>query len=350
MFDARTEIDLEKMEPFGNTEGKNSQVFLAHDKQLANQFIVKRIKKEDIYNDYGSTDENNLFTESKILYKVSHPNITEIQYASFDEEYIYLVMPYYFNGSIQAVLDTRNLTMKEFIKYSLDFLGGLLFVHSNKFVHFDIKPTNILINNNGKAALTDFGLSKALNCVTELASPNKLYKCHWPPEYFLSHELSQQADIYQAGVTMYRMVNGNSVWESSVNKATEDDLKEGKFPDKKNYLPHIPKKIIKIINHCLEGNPDRRYDNVLDIINDLSSVEPTQDWFYAMESELEQSWILEKENMRTCIDLVKDGDTYNICTTKINLETGNSQKVSAMNCKKITLREAYQKVADFIHK
>ena len=69
-----------------------------------------------------------------------------------------------------------------------------------------------------------------------------------------------------------------------------------------------------------------------------------------MESELEQSWILEKENMRTCIDLVKDGDTYNICTIKINLETGNSQKVSAMNCKKITLKEAYQMVADFIHK
>lgn len=116
MFDIRTEVDLENMRPFGNTEGKNSSVFLAHDKQLQQQFIVKKIKKEDIFNDFGNTNENNLFLESSILYKVSHPNITEIQYASSDKEFVYLVMPYYTNGSIQSLLESRNLTMREFIK------------------------------------------------------------------------------------------------------------------------------------------------------------------------------------------------------------------------------------------
>lgn len=87
MYDIRTEVDLENMQPFGNTEGKNSSVFLANDKQLRQQFIVKKIKKADIFKDFGNENEDNLFLESSILYKVSHPNITEIQYASFDENF-----------------------------------------------------------------------------------------------------------------------------------------------------------------------------------------------------------------------------------------------------------------------
>ena len=54
MFDIRTEVDLENMQPFGNTEGKNSSVFLANDKQLRQQFIVKKIKKADIFKDFGN--------------------------------------------------------------------------------------------------------------------------------------------------------------------------------------------------------------------------------------------------------------------------------------------------------
>lgn len=347
MFNVSTEVDLEKMQSFGNSEGKNSAVFLANDKQLNHKFIVKRISKESIYNDFGNRDENNLFLESSILYKVSHPNITEIQYASSDNDYVYMVMPYYENGSIQALLDKRNLTVREFIKYSLDFLSGLLFVHSNNLVHFDIKPTNILINNNGKASLTDFGLSKYTNDLTDLAHPNKLYIMHWPPEYFISNEMSLQSDIYQVGVTMYRMINGNNIWEKQCSNFCKDKIKNGTFPNRKYYLPHIPNKVRKIINKCLEIDLDKRYKSVLDIINDLSSINGEFDWKYNKISSNINQWNLLKENMNICIKLTKNGNSYDIETRKTNINTSRSAKVSAMCKSKMTKEQAYKMIENY---
>ena len=342
MIDVSTEVDLENMQLFGNVEGKNSSVYLANDRQLRHQFVVKKIKKSDIYNDYESTEEKNLFNESSILYKVAHPNISEIQYASFDDDFVYIVMPYYQNGSIQSILDERNLSMREFIKYSLEFLSGLLFVHANSLVHFDIKPTNILINNNGKAVLTDFGLAKYLDNGSELAVPNKIYNSHIPPEIFESNELSRQSDIYQAGVTMYRMANGNAIWNEQLVNCVKDKIISGVFPSRETYLPHVLKKITKIINKCMNPDVNKRYQSVLDIINDLSEISGELDWYYTKTSEKEEVWKKEVGNMEMCIKITNLGNCYDLETMKTNLQTNRTSKVSAM-CKKCqSPKEAYQ--------
>ena len=348
MFDIQTVVDLENMKPLGNDEGKNSAVYLADDKQLKHQFIVKNVSKSSIYKDFGNEDEENLFLESSILYKVSHPNITEIQYASYDADNIYMVMPYYKNGSIQSILDERNLTVEEAVKYSLEFLSGLLFVHSYGLVHFDIKPTNILINNNGKATLTDFGLAKYLDKKTELIQPNKLYMCHWPPERFLSSELGRQADIYQVGMTMYRMVNGNKIWKEQVAlHFNNNDIASGQFPERKRYLPHVPLKIRKIINKCLEVDADKRYSNVIDIINDLSTVECTTNWQYEIDENQNDVWKLVEKDKITTIYLSKDADKYNLKTTKTNKATGRETRVVNMCKNNITEKEANKLISGF---
>ena len=348
MFDIQTVVDLENMKPLGNSEGKNSEVYLAKDKQLKHQFIVKKISKSSIYEDFGSKDEENLFLESSILYKVSHPNITEIQYASYDEDNIYMVMPYYKNGSIQSMLDERTLTVAEMVKYSLEFLSGLLFVHSYGLVHFDIKPTNILINNNGKAVLTDFGLSKYLDKKTELVQPNKLYKCHWPPEMFVSNELSRQADIYQVGMTMYRMVNGNKIWEEQVSLHYNDnDIARGQFPDRKRYLPHVPLRIKKIINKCLEIDVDKRYTNVIDIINDLSVVECTANWQYEIDYKQNDVWRLIEQDKITTIYLSKNADKYDLKTIKTKRATGRETRIVDMCKNNITEKVANKLIYSF---
>ena len=288
-----------------------------------------------------------MFLESSILYKVSHPNITEIQYASSDEDSVYMVMPYYRNGSVQSLLESKNLTMRDFVKVSLDFLSGLLFVHSNNLVHFDIKPTNILINNNGKAVLTDFGLAKYLDEVTELASPNKLYCTHWPPEHFISNEMGRQSDIYQAGITMYRLVNGDKLWKQQVANFNIEDVKTGKFPDRNGYLPHVPSKIRKIINHCIEIDVDKRYETVLDIINDISRIDGKLDWQYQKLSVDKEVWTNIEGKMKICISLSKIGDTFNMQTLKTNLESNKAYKITDMCKNNLSKEDAYKAVEEF---
>lgn len=349
MYNISTKIDLCELAPL-NGEGKNSDVFTFFDKQLGNEFIVKRIEKQLIYNDYKDFSDSNLFNESCILYKVKHPNIMEIQYASQDDDYVYMVMPKCSNGSIDALINREFLTVRKIIKYSLEFLLGLHYVHANRLIHFDIKPTNLLINDNNKAILTDFGLSKFINFYG-LARPNKFYTSHYPPEALTTDLISNKSDIYQAGVTMYRMCNGNTIFNNQltpiiINDKLGEYILAGKFPNRKYYLPHIPSKLRRIINKCMDIDPDKRYETVLDIINDLSTIDVNLDLIYEeINSQTTQiKKINEKETHYDCLVINENGDTYNTTGHKIKIDDLSSTKMNAWKFNGLNRTNVYKTV------
>ena len=159
--------------------------------------------------------------------------------------------------------------------------------------------------------------------------------------------MGRQADIYQAGITMYRLVNGDDLWNRQVANFSKEDVKNGKFPNRKEYLPHIPTKIRKIINRCIEVDVDKRYDTVLDIINDISKIDGKLDWQYQRLSVDKEMWTNIERNMKICISLNRMGDTYNMQTSKTNLESKKVSKVSNMCQNNISKEDAYKAVEEF---
>jgi len=253
-------------------EGKNSKVYLGRDPQLGEELVIKKIPKKDFLN------QVEYFEEAQKLYKTNHPNIMEIQYASQDSDFIYFAMPYLKNGSLNKLLSQRGLTLDEIIKYSLDFLSGLQYIHVKKIVHLDIKPTNLLLSDSNKLIITDFGLSKYVD-EHGFSSQDMFYCMHRPPESLLADKVTLKADIYQSGITLYRMCNGNDCLKEQIKQlgiATIQELFKaiisGSFPNRKQYAKHVPQKLIKIINKAIEINPDNRYFTALDMMNDLSSI------------------------------------------------------------------------------
>lgn len=131
---------------------------------------------------------------------------------------------------------------------------------------------------------------------------------------------------------MYRMCNGNDIWDEQlkqVNTNLMDAILNGKFPNRKLYLPHIPLALRKVINKCIEIDPDKRYNSVLEIINALSVIDNNLDWKYSKYSEME-SWtrISAVGNHQEVIELCKSGNTYKITGKKINIESQNVTNVS----------------------
>ena len=324
MFEITTLIDMQNMVPLNN-EGRNSSVYTFTDPQLGAEFIMKKIDKSTI------TNIDELFNESKILYEVRHPNIMKIQYASYDDNNIFIVMPRCKNGSMQTLLNQRFLTVREILKYSLEFLTGLHYVHAHKLIHYDIKPTNVLINNSGRAVLTDFGLAKYTDDLG-LATQECTYISEMPPEKYLSTKTNLKCDIYQAGLTMYRMCNGNDIWKEQLKQTKgelEDAILNGEFPNRNLYLPHIPLQLRKVINKCIEVNPDDRYNSVLEVINALSVIDNNLDWKYSKEIGKE-SWTrigLTGKNYEV-IECKQEGNTFHIVGRKINIESQKGSNVS----------------------
>ncbi len=190
-------------------QGANSDVFFARDPQLEADLVMKQVRKASI------ADPAKYFSEASRLYDARHPNVVDVKYACEDQDFIYLAMPKY-QGSVHAVLTKRFLTVREVVTLGFDFLSGLHHVHTKGLLHFDVKPSNVLLNDAGRAALADFGLTQRVD-MAGLATPEKLYGKQWPPEALTSSpSLAVTSDIYQAGFTLYRMANGLAPVETAV--------------------------------------------------------------------------------------------------------------------------------------
>jgi len=271
------ELNFETTREIGQ-EGRNSQVFIAHDKQLDGEIVVKKISKAKLKN------ANEYYKEAKILYASSHPNVVRVKYGCADNDNIFIAMPYYKNGSLKRLIDSRFLSIRQVLRYSIQFLSGLNNIHSKGLLHFDIKPDNILISDSDEALLSDFGLSKAMNSLG-FANPDAIYRKQIPPETFSSTQKTIHFDIYLAGLTIYRLLNGNNHYNSQFVFPTQNDyikaVSTGIFPNRNSYLQHVPLKLQRIVNKALSVDINDRHQSVLDLINDLSSVNENLDWIYS---------------------------------------------------------------------
>ena len=294
-----------------NSEGVNSALYIVEDEQLNCEMILKQIDKKKL------KEYDRYFEESKKVSSLNHPNIIKINYATYDDDYVYITMPYYKNGSLNQMLDYKNLTVREIIKYSLDFLSAIYYMHDNNIIHCDIKPNNILINDKNQAILSDFGSAIRLD-INGLGKLKNVYYKHIEPEQCFTSTVDKSIDIYQIGTTLYRMCNGNEEYDKQLKRYKNlSDLKiaisKGKFPLRKKYLPHIPKSLILVIEKCLSVNKENRYDSVLDILNDLSKIKENLDWRYDKRNKDYFTWIKEDKYI-----VLKREDKLWVIETNIN--------------------------------
>ena len=288
-------------------EGRNSKVYRAHDPQLDANLVIKQIQKR-------SLDADDYFRESSLLYGSAHSNVVPVLYACQDHDCIYLAMPHYAQGSLKALMATRHLTVREIVVFSTQLLSGLHHIHSKRLVHFDIKPDNVLISDRGEALLSDFGLAKPRN-LSGLAGQDRLYGKMAPPEAFTTDQFDHRFDIYQFGLTLYRMCLGDNAYYAQYSSFVVDNVLDrmrfkhavmnAQFPNTaaNKYPEHIPDRIISVVRKCLQSDPSDRYQSVVEIVNDLASVEgELLDWQYRAVGG-NRSWVKSSDNYEIRLDL-----------------------------------------------
>ncbi|NJC02625.1 serine/threonine protein kinase [Xanthomonas sp. 3272] len=309
-------------------EGKNSKVYAAHDPQLDANIVIKQVLKSTL-----SVEE--YFRESGLLYASSHPNVVPVLYACQDKDHIYLALPLFKRGSLKALMSERALTVREMIVFSTQMLSGLHNIHSKGLVHFDLKPDNVLISDRGEALLSDFGLAKMI-AKEGVAAQNRIYVKMVPPEAFEVAEFDHRFDIYQFGLTLYRMAVGESDFNAQFMSYIHNDqldqtrfkraVMDGRFPDQTNekYLEHIPARIISIIQKCLKVDAAERYQSAIEIVNDLATVDGNQlDWRFTSTND-ERAW--SKNDGKYELRIVLDSNS--ISTAHKNVVNGAPRRIA----------------------
>jgi serine/threonine protein kinase len=176
-------------------------------------------------------------------------------------------------------------------------------IHSKKLIHFDIKTDNILLSHRGEALISDFGLAQKTN-VAGTAEQDRMYFKMLPPEAHQTSAFTSAFDIYQFGLTLYRMCNGNAEFLRQFDKfgpATSFnrdqfryDLRNGLFPDRDVFLEHIPNRLRRLVKKCLEPDPSQRFPSAIEVANELAQVEDRLDWQYTAYAG-ERVWRREDE-------------------------------------------------------
>ena len=251
-------------------EGGMANVYLAHDTILDRDVAVK-ILRGDLANDEKFV--RRFQREAIAASSLSHPNIVEMYDVGEDDGKYFIVMEYVEGKTLKSLIKKRGaLTIPEVIDIMLQLTSGIACAHDSYIIHRDIKPQNVLILDDGRVKITDFGIAMALNS-NELTQTNSVMgSVHYlPPEQASGSGSTIKSDIYSLGILMYELLTGKVPFKGE--NAVEIAIKQMKeqIPSVHEYNSEIPQSIENIVLRACAKNPKNRYDSVVEMHNDLET-------------------------------------------------------------------------------
>jgi eukaryotic-like serine/threonine-protein kinase len=253
--------------------GHFGDVFLCFDPFLRKERAIKVVKVPDPVALVAA------IKEGQALDVCRHKHIVELKdvdVAMFrGEVVVIIVMEYLAKGSIQKQIEKRFFSVKESCRIIQESLLGLEHAHIANFLHRDIKPGNILFGDNGDAKLSDFGLSINYH----EGSDTHGYRPHQPLEVIEGAPMDKLSDIYGMGITLYRLINNTNeisfpfTSKEEWRKAVKNDL----YPPRE-FLKHIPDKVVRIINKAINKNKGKRFQNCTEFRQAIEKLPFNIDW------------------------------------------------------------------------
>ncbi len=254
-----------------------ADVYRARDHKL-NRFVAIKVLKPELRSDKEFVSKFRV--EAQAAAGLAHPNIVNVYDVGEEGGTYFIVMELVEGITLKAyILSKGSLSVRETTGICLQVASGLETAHNNGIIHRDVKPQNIIISTDGTAKVADFGIARAASADT--ISSNVMGSVHYSaPEQSRGGYSDEKSDIYSLGITMYEMLTGRVPFDgdSTVEVALKHLQEEMVSP--RDVIPDLPRAIEQIILKCTQKSPDRRYQNMSQLIRDLkeSLVNPNGDF------------------------------------------------------------------------
>lgn len=312
-------------------QGNFGQVYLVHNKILNKERVIKIVQVIDA----------DTFQEAQIGNIITHKNLVKIHSAEYNQDLQHLIieMDYCEKGSIESKLNANGyLPLKKAIKYTIELLRGLEALHGNSIFHNDIKPKNILISSDDRAMLTDYGIAMMSSDKQPINPQKGFYKLHYAPESFETACINISTDIYQVGLTLFRIINGVEVLPTKFYQIGEESyfelVKSGKLITKNDYLDFVPRQIKMIINKAISPDIKKRYQTAREMRHSLEQLIISGDW------NLDSNGILygEDNRFKYTFDIETKQNKYNFKAYKINKKSNIKTQIHKYDKKNIDIK------------
>jgi len=247
-------------------EGGMGVVYLAEDLKLGRKVAIKFLPN---YISINSEEHERFKIEAKAAAALNHTNITIIHAIEESEDQIFIVMEYIDGIELKDKIKSGPIPFNESINIAAQIAEGLEAAHNKGIVHRDIKSQNIMITNDGKVKIMDFGLAKVKGGtqLTKIGSTAGT-AAYMSPEQTNGEEVDLRTDIWSFGVVFYEMITGKQPFKGDYEQAVIYSIlnEEPELQDK------ISDGLKSIIIKALSKNKESRYQSIKEMLSDLMDV------------------------------------------------------------------------------
>jgi serine/threonine protein kinase len=250
-------------------KGGFGAVYKAQNQMLRRQQAVK-VLLEEHFSEEKFRDR--FLREAQTLAALDHANIVHVDDIGIEGSLIYLVMPYISGGTLQDILKARPgpLSLEMVSRYLEQVCLALGYAHAQGIAHLDLKPLNLLVHQDGRLLLSDFGLAHlmergAIEGGTSLQFGSPLYMA---PEHFEGMP-TQRSDLYALGVILYQMLTGRHPFEASTPAAIMRKHLTEPPPPLHLARPDLPVALDAVLAKALAKQQEQRYGRAGELLFDF---------------------------------------------------------------------------------
>ncbi len=216
--------------------------------------------------------------EARVIAALNHPNILSIHDTGLLDGTRYLVTELLEGDTLRERLTSGPLPVRKAVDYALQICRGLAAAHEKGITHRDLKPENLFLTRDGRVKILDFGLAKlsaeaaaAAATITESgtvgSSPGTVVGTlgYMSPEQVRGKPVDQRTDIFALGAVLYEMLSGKRAFHGDTPADTMSAILKEDPPDLTETNRNLPPGLERIVRHCLEKNPEERFQSAHDI-------------------------------------------------------------------------------------
>jgi serine/threonine protein kinase len=265
-------------------KGGMGEVYRAHDSKLGRDVAIKILPAALA----GDSERLLRFErEAKVVAGLNHPHIVTLFSVEREDDQHYITMELVEGRTLSTLIPKDGLSFDQMLEYGIAMADAVASAHRQGITHRDLKPDNIMINDEGRLKVLDFGLAKLQDDERPFAQQETIAAAAQPmtaegkilgtpaymsPEQAEGKPADNRSDIFALGILLYEMATGIRPFSGDTPMSTITAVLRDTPSSVTSLNQRLPRHLGRIVKRCLEKDPDRRYQTALDVKNELEGL------------------------------------------------------------------------------